>query len=127
MIDATLVEYKREGDSDYHLVLLDASGNTIIAEVVDPACATGSRFAAGIAKARAEFNASLFATRDFQSAYIGVRITGVGMFDFLHGQTGAAPNGIELHPVIDVSFDDQGSRPPPRLVPAHRDTRIVEH
>jgi phosphatidylinositol-3-phosphatase len=28
----------------------------------------------------------------------------VGMFDFAHGQTGAAPNQIELHPVIDICF-----------------------
>jgi hypothetical protein len=26
------------------------------------------------------------------------------MFDFLHGQTGVAPNGIELHPVLDITF-----------------------
>ena len=26
------------------------------------------------------------------------------MFDFLHGQTGVAPNGIKLHPILDVSF-----------------------
>lgn len=28
------------------------------------------------------------------------RITGVASFDFLHGQTGVAPNGIELHPLL---------------------------
>jgi hypothetical protein len=28
------------------------------------------------------------------------RIVGVAFFDFLHGQTGVAPNGIELHPVL---------------------------
>jgi hypothetical protein len=28
------------------------------------------------------------------------QITGVAFFDFLHGQTGVAPNGIELHPVL---------------------------
>ena len=33
-----------------------------------------------------------------------VRITGVGFFDRLHGQTGGAPNGIELHPVLGVKF-----------------------
>ena len=33
-----------------------------------------------------------------------VRITGVGFFDYLHGQRGVAPNGIELHPVLDVEF-----------------------
>lgn len=30
-------------------------------------------------------------------------LTGVGFFDFLHGQTGVAPNGIELHPVMAFS------------------------
>jgi hypothetical protein len=28
------------------------------------------------------------------------QITGVAFFDFLHGQTGVAPNGIELHPIL---------------------------
>jgi hypothetical protein len=28
-------------------------------------------------------------------------VTGVAFFDFLHWQTGVAPNGIELHPVLD--------------------------
>jgi hypothetical protein len=27
-------------------------------------------------------------------------VTGVGFFDVIHGQTGVAPNGIELHPVV---------------------------
>ena len=27
-------------------------------------------------------------------------ITGVGFFDYYHGQTGVAPNAIELHPVL---------------------------
>ena len=27
-------------------------------------------------------------------------ITGVGFFDIRHGQTGIAPNAIELHPVL---------------------------
>ena len=33
-----------------------------------------------------------------------VRISGVGFFDYLHGQRGVAPNGIELHPVLSVEF-----------------------
>ena len=28
------------------------------------------------------------------------KITGVAFFDFKHGQTGVAPNAIELHPVL---------------------------
>ncbi len=27
-------------------------------------------------------------------------VIGVGFFDFLHGQRGVAPNGIELHPAL---------------------------
>jgi hypothetical protein len=30
-------------------------------------------------------------------------VTGVGFFDIIHGQTGVAPNGIELHPVLRFS------------------------
>lgn len=33
-----------------------------------------------------------------------VRLTGVGFFDRVHGQSGVAPNGIELHPVLDIKF-----------------------
>ena len=33
ILDATLTTYKLEGDSDYHLVLQDASGLTMIAEI----------------------------------------------------------------------------------------------
>ena len=28
------------------------------------------------------------------------RVTGVAFFDFPHGQTGVAPNAIELHPIL---------------------------
>ena len=43
----------------------------------------------------------LFATRiDATPA----RITGVGFFDRFHHQTGAAPNVLELHPVLRVEW-----------------------
>src|SRR5207248_11567901 len=38
------------------------------------------------------------------SDLLPVQIKGVAFFDFEHGQTGIAPNGIELHPVLDISF-----------------------
>jgi hypothetical protein len=106
VLNATLTQYKAETDQDYHLILSDASGNTMIAEIPDPACVgSGSPLAAGVSNARAEFDAKFTATSSFQTANIPVQITGVGMFDFLHGQTGVAPNGIELHPVIDIIFN----------------------
>jgi hypothetical protein len=110
VLTATLVEYKLESDSDYHLVLTDTAGNTLISEIPDPACVgSGSPFAAKIANARAEFDAKFNVTTSFQTANIPVRVTGVGMFDFLHGQTGVAPNGIEVHPILDIVFNPSTS------------------
>lgn len=106
VVDATLTQYKLETDSDYHLVIQDAAGNTMISEIPDPACVgAGSPFASYIQAARAQFDGKYSATTSFQTANIPVQITGVGFFDFLHGQTGVAPNGIELHPVLDIQFN----------------------
>lgn len=116
VLNATLTDYKLEGgaqgDSDYHLVLKDDQGHTMIAEIPFPGCVgAGSPFAAQIANARVEFDAQLTATPSFQTADVPVQVTGVGFFDFPHGQHGAAPNIIELHPVLDISFTGQGGSP----------------
>ncbi|OLZ70523.1 hypothetical protein AV521_15505 [Streptomyces sp. IMTB 2501] len=104
-LHATLSEYKLEADSDYHLVLDDNSGHTMIAEIPDPACVgSSSPLLASIQKARNEFDATYSPTGSFQTANVPVTVTGVGFFDFDHGQTGVAPNAIELHAVLDVQF-----------------------
>ena len=115
VVSATLTDYKLEGgakgDSDYHLVL-EHQGHTMVAEIPSPACVgAGSPFAARIANARAEFDAHFTATTSFQTANVPVQVTGVGFFDFAHGQHGAAPNIIELHPILDIAFSapDGGS------------------
>jgi hypothetical protein len=66
-----------------------------------------SPFAAQIANARATFDSQLTAGPSFQTANIPVQVTGVGFFDFAHGQHGAAPNVIELHPILDIVFNPQ--------------------
>jgi uncharacterized protein (TIGR03437 family) len=105
VLSATLTDYKLEDDSDYHIVLQDSGGKTMIAEIPLPACVgAGSRFLASIAGARSQFNARFTATTSFKTASIPVQIKGVGFFDLLHGQAGVAPNGIELHPVLDIVF-----------------------
>ncbi|HVR87946.1 MAG TPA: hypothetical protein VHG53_00180 [Candidatus Limnocylindria bacterium] len=112
-ITATLTVYKREADSDYHLVISDGNGNTMITEIADPQCVgAGSPLLPGIQNARAEFDARLNATTSFKTANLGVTVTGVGFFDFKHGQTGVAPNAIELHPLLDISFSQV---PPPTV------------
>lgn len=106
VLNATLKKYVRAYDSDYHMVLTDDAGRTMIAEIPDPACVgPGSPLAAGIAHARAQFDAVFTAATTFQNADVPVQITGVGFFDYLEGQEGVAPNGIELHPIIDIIFN----------------------
>ncbi|GER91399.1 hypothetical protein KDW_55610 [Dictyobacter vulcani] len=110
----TLTEYKLEADSDYHLVLADSTGKTMIVEIPDPACTgASSPFLTGIKKARAEFDARYTPNSGFQAANVPVTVTGVGFFDFLHGQTGVAPNGIELHAILDIQFGTGSPTPTP--------------
>ena len=104
-VTGTLVGYKRETDSDYHLVIKDGSGRTMIVEIPSINCVgAGSPFGNGIRNARAEFDAKLTATSTYKTVTAPVAIKGVGFWDFLHGQTGVAPNGIEVHPVLDIQF-----------------------
>ncbi|HET6842104.1 MAG TPA: hypothetical protein VFK06_10510 [Candidatus Angelobacter sp.] len=106
VINATLTLFKLESDSDYHLVIQDAAGNTMITEIPAPTCVgSTSPFLSGITNARQKFDAMFTATTSFQTVNVPVQVTGVGMFDFAHGQTGAAPNQIELHPVLDIIFN----------------------
>src|SRR5258708_26740597 len=83
----------------------------MITETPDPACvAAGSPFLASIRSARAAFDAMFTVTTSFQTVHQAVHLRGVGFWDFLHGQTGVAPNGVELHPVLGINF---GSTPTP--------------
>jgi hypothetical protein len=130
-LSATLTGYKHESDGDYHLVIADDRGNTMIAEIPDPAAlAPGSFFAAQITAARQAFDeqfglheahppAAAPAAAEFSLAAMAPALTrvtesvtlqGLGFFDFAHGQDGVAPNAIELHPVISIEF--HGAAPP---------------
>jgi hypothetical protein len=113
VVNGTMILFKKETDVDYHIVIQDDDGNTIVTEIPSPACVitsdaprvpAPSPFAEGIANARQEFDAVLQASPVFQSVTIPVQIKGVAFFDFIHGQAGVAPNGIELHPILDIKF-----------------------
>jgi hypothetical protein len=125
------VQFKFETtDNDYHLVITDdtlnftpgrpgssPSGHSFIAEIPDPNCIAGahgnpsahSAFIAGIQNARRELQAQ-FPNLDQSGAFndaggIAVQIMGIGFFDPPHDQTGRAPNNIEIHPVLDITFN----------------------
>lgn len=95
----------RESDSDYHLVIQDSAGRTMIVELPATNCVgAGSPFGPGISRARNQFDARFTATTSFKTTSTPVTLKGVGFWDYLHGQTGVAPNGIEVHPVLDITF-----------------------
>src|SRR5687767_14769060 len=104
-LSGTLTKYVREADSDYHLVIKDGSGRTMIIELPASNCVgAGSPFGPGIARARQQFDARFTATTSMKTTTTPVTIKGIGFWDYIHGQTGVAPNGIEVHPVLDIVF-----------------------
>ncbi|MDE2040294.1 MAG: hypothetical protein KGO96_02395 [Elusimicrobia bacterium] len=110
-VHATLTAYKLESDRDIHMVLRDPrTGETLIAESVDPACpgADSSAQARVFANVRRQMASMLFQGQSPQPGQLNqvslpVTLTGVRFFDPPHGQDGDANNGGELHPVLCVS------------------------
>ncbi len=110
-VRGTIVGWKTETDNDYHIVISDMSNpsETMIIEPPSSACsgACASGYGSLYQSARDAFVGCLgSAPSSFTapSKTVVVDITGVPMFDLLHGQTGVAPNGIEIHPVLSVAF-----------------------
>jgi hypothetical protein len=104
-LSGTLTKYAKESDSDYHLVIKDSAGRTMIVEIPAPNCVgSGSPFGPGVTNARRQFDARFTATSTFKTTSTAVTVRGVGFWDFLHGQTGVAPNGIEIHSVLNITF-----------------------
>jgi hypothetical protein len=109
-LSATLTKYVREADSDYHLVIRDSSGRTMIVEIPAVNCVgSGSPFGPGISRARQQFDARFTATTSMKTTSTPITLKGVGFWDYIHGQTGVAPNGIEVHPALDVTFGTSAS------------------
>jgi len=104
-ITAKVTQYKEEADSDIHLVLYDGSGHHMIAEIPAPNCVTGtSRWRSNIATARSTWTHAYPLSTSWHHINRTVTIRGLGFFDVPHGQTGVAPNAIELHPIIRVQL-----------------------
>lgn len=101
--DVTLTELKLEADNDYHLVLADGT-HTLIAEVPSTTCSTSSPWLCFMSRARSEIDAKYLVSTSPLYPAATVTIRGIGFFDKIHGQTGVAPNGIELHPILQICF-----------------------
>lgn len=87
---AAVTLVRQEADQDFHVVLSSGALH-MIAEAPGPTCTT---------------HATAFRHAQMRLARAAVRlcsraaVTGVAFFDFQHGQTGVAPNAIELHPIL---------------------------
>src|SRR5205807_6428653 len=109
-VRARLISYKLEQDGDFHIVIADVEdpGKTMIAEIPSPDCA-GACASAHVEEFRRARAVIMETSNQASSVSVVVVVTGVGFFDFLHGQTGAAPNGIELHPVLKIEPESDSS------------------
>lgn len=116
-IQAVLIAWKEEagakGDHDFHLVLADPQDHTktMIAEVPSPQCASAcaSRSVESFKTARQVLTTELGpAPQEITAVAVVppriIELTGVGFFDFDHGQDGLASNCIEIHPVLKITF-----------------------
>lgn len=105
-VTANLVGAKLEADSDLHIVLADPQdqSKTMIVEIPDPRCMEGAprEAVSQVTEARAAFLKVMKVKAGFTRLKTPklVTVTGFLFFDKLHGQTGVAPNGAEIHPVL---------------------------
>jgi hypothetical protein len=111
-VEAKLLGFKRESDLDIHMVLRDEhSMETMIAEIPNFKCdgVCASTAASLMRQAETTFvqhcGVPTTGLKKLTKPLL-VRVTGVGFFDFKHGQTGVAKNAIELHPVLQIQFPD---------------------
>ena len=118
----TLTGYKYESDQDYHLVVMDTNRRTMIVEIPDPTLLDNANpckplIAAARGAFDAKFGLQIRALKQLVEAQppnlsapmivqvsVPVDVTGIGFFDELHGQDGVASNGVELHPVLSITF-----------------------
>jgi hypothetical protein len=103
-VRAQVIEAKIEDDGDIHLVIASRTyrHRTMIVEFPNPNCVASGFKRDRMRAARREVLDACgpLSTSSFTTLRGNVRIKGVGFWDEIHGQTGVAPNGIELHPVL---------------------------
>ena len=106
-VSALVLGFKHEADSDYHIVLADPTNPkiTMIAEIPSAECVPPTyrnqfailqaRFATQFGKPTAKFKKLV--------KPILVDVEGILFRDFIHGQTGVAKSGTEIHPILDIT------------------------
>lgn len=96
LLRARLVRVIAEDDSDFHIVIrdLEIDSLTMVVELPAPDCTSNPALVR-------PFTSTRSALRGVPRRGV-IEIVGVGFFDFQHGQSGMAANGLELHPVTSL-------------------------
>jgi hypothetical protein len=119
-VRALLIGWKAEsgdkGDQDFHIADPDDTSKQMIVEIPSPECqiVCSSAFLDKFKENRDAVQENLGSpTANFQELDKPwlVEIIGPAFFDFNHGQTRLAPNCLEIHPVINISFESQTDTP----------------
>jgi hypothetical protein len=85
----------------------------MIVEAPAPACVgSNSPFLSNIRGVRSLLTSRFHPTAIWDRGHWPITVTGVGFFDFKHGQSGVAPNAIELHPLLSVKLGGTVSSSP---------------
>lgn len=100
-----ITDILRENDNDLHLVIEDGDKkhpHTMIAEIPDVECpqAKESEWAGNYQEVR-----ELILDHSENYRHFMFTISGVLFVDKSHGQTGRAPNGIEIHPITRIKIE----------------------
>ncbi len=94
-----ITDVLRENDNDLHLVIEDGHGNTMIAEIPDADCPVAKE---------SDWSGNYEEVRKTMLKYANnyrhylFTVTGPLFVDKSHGQTGRAPNNIEIHPILEL-------------------------
>lgn len=104
LVHVAVLGFKLETDSDIHVVIANPKNlsSTMVTEIPSPACVP-PKYRSYIAGVRASFIQAFGAPTPRMKHLAKPRLIqaeGPLFFDFIHGQTGVAKNGAELHPLL---------------------------
>ena len=121
-VTGRLVEMRLEDNLDVSLVIADPkTGATMIAAFPSASCTAGAtrKARAKMSRARAALAAACGPPTAEPQRLAGTgAITGVGFFNPTRDASGAAPNGIELHPVVAFTASSCSPVPVPPPPPS---------
>lgn len=110
-VHARLLAYWVESDSDYHLLLGDLHSGTFYAEIPSPDCVKSRQDVYARERAFVDTLGKHAASSDVWWLNLNgaappiVTVVGYGFFDHVRGfpDVGEAPNGVEIHPVLQIT------------------------